>query len=139
MLRSGSSGASSAGSSQTTFSFSWSRSVSRRSSLPSHSGTNWAAQTVNSIRSAGLLIIYASLAVPIWQFASFGAWLTLLGASLIGVFLGIGLRLQTFLWLGLATFVLDVVYEMGRVSLDHAMAKWAIMLALGLASSFSWR
>jgi tetratricopeptide (TPR) repeat protein len=88
--------------------------------------------TVNSIRSAGLLIIYASLAVPIWQFASFGAWLTLLAASLVGVFLGIGLRLQTFLWLGLATFVLDVVYEMGRVSLDHAMAKWAIMLALGL-------
>ena len=88
--------------------------------------------TVNSIRSAGLLIIYASLAVPIWQFASFGAWLALLVASLVGVFLGIGLRLQTFLWLGLATFVLDVVYEMGRVSLDHAMAKWAIMLALGL-------
>ena len=88
--------------------------------------------TVNSIRSAGLLIIYASLAVPIWQFASFGAWLTLLVASLVGIFLGIGLRLQTFLWLGLATFVLDVVYEMGRVSLDHAMAKWAIMLALGL-------
>ena len=88
--------------------------------------------TVNSIRAAGLLIIYASLAVPIWQFASFGAWLTLLAASLVGIFLGIGFRLQTFLWLGLATFVLDVVYEMGRVSLDHAMAKWAIMLALGL-------
>ena len=88
--------------------------------------------TVNSIRSAGLLIIYASLAVPIWQFASFGAWLTLLVASLAGIFLGIGLRLQTFLWLGLAAFVLDVVYEMGRVSLDHAMAKWAIMLVMGL-------
>ncbi len=88
--------------------------------------------TVNSIRSAGLLIVYASLAVPIWQFASFGAWLALLVASLAGIFLGIGLRLQTFLWLGLSTFVLDVIYEMGRVSLDHAMAKWAIMLALGL-------
>ena len=29
--------------------------------------------------------------------------------------------------------MLDVVYEMGRVSLDYAMAKWAIMLALGLS------
>jgi hypothetical protein len=29
--------------------------------------------------------------------------------------------------------VLDVVYEMGRVSLDYAFAKWAIMLALGIA------
>jgi hypothetical protein len=41
--------------------------------------------------------------------------------------------LQTFLWLGLATFVLNVVYEMGRVSLDFAMARWAIMLVLGIA------
>jgi hypothetical protein len=43
------------------------------------------------------------------------------------------LRLQTFLWMGLATFVLDVVYEMTRVSLDFALAKWAIMLSLGIA------
>ncbi len=89
--------------------------------------------TVNLIRSVGLVVIYASLALPIWQFASFGAWLTLLVASLLGIFLGIGLRLQTFLWLGLATFVLDVVYEMGRVSLEHAMAKWLIMWAFGIA------
>jgi tetratricopeptide (TPR) repeat protein len=89
--------------------------------------------TVNAIRTVGLIVIYASLAMPIWLFQSFGAWLTLLLASLAGVFIGIGLRLQTFLWLGLTTFVLDVVYEMGRVSLDYAMAKWAIMLALGIA------
>jgi hypothetical protein len=88
---------------------------------------------VNTIRTVGLTIIYLSLAVPIWQFDSFGAWITLLIGSLVGVFLGIGLRLQTFLWMGLTTFVLDVVYEMGRVSLDYALAKWAIMLALGIA------
>jgi hypothetical protein len=88
---------------------------------------------VNAIRSVGLIIIYVSLAVPIWQFESFGAWLTLLLGSLLGIFVGIGLRLQTFLWLGLTTFVLDLVYEMGRVSLDYAFAKWAIMLALGIA------
>ena len=35
--------------------------------------------------------------------------------------------------MGLTTFVLDVIYEMGRVSLDYALAKWAIMLALGIA------
>jgi hypothetical protein len=89
--------------------------------------------SVNSIRSVGLILIYVSLAVPIWQFESFGAWLTLLLCSLAGVFVGIGLRLQIFLWLGLATFVLDVVYEMGRVSLDYAFAKWVIMLTLGIA------
>ncbi len=88
---------------------------------------------VNAIRTVGLTVIYASLALPIWQHQSFGAWVTLLACSLAGVFLGIGLRLQTFLWMGLATFVLDVVYEMWRVSLDFALAKWAIMLSLGIA------
>jgi hypothetical protein len=89
--------------------------------------------TVNAIRSAGLILIYISLSVPIWRFDSFGAWLTLLFVSLAGIFAGIGFRLQTFLWLGLTTFVLDLVYEMGRVSIDYAFAKWAIMLVLGLA------
>ncbi len=90
-------------------------------------------QTVNTIRSAGLMIVYVALAVPIWQFESFGAWAVLLVGSLVGILLGIGMRLQTFLWMGLATFVLDVIYEMGRVSLDFALAKWAIMLSLGIA------
>ena len=89
---------------------------------------------VNTIRTVGLTIIYLSLAVPIWQYESFGAWVALLIGSLVGIFLGIGLRLQTFLWMGLTTFVLDVIYEMGRVSLDYALAKWAIMLALGMRS-----
>jgi hypothetical protein len=87
---------------------------------------------VNTIRTVGLTIVYLSLAVPIWQFESCGAWVTLLIGSLVGVFVGIGLRLQTFLWMGLTTFVLDVAYGMGRVSLDYALAKWAIMLALGI-------
>jgi tetratricopeptide (TPR) repeat protein len=88
--------------------------------------------TVNAIRSVGLIVIYVSLAVPIWRFESFGAWLALLFGSLLGIIVGIGLRLQTFVWLGLATFVLDVVYEMGRMSVDYALAKWAIMLTLGI-------
>jgi len=89
--------------------------------------------TVNTIRSAGLIIVYVALAMPIWQFESFGAWVALLIGSLAGIFFGIGMRVQTFLWLGLTTFVLDVFYEMGRVSLDFAFAKWAIMLSLGIA------
>jgi hypothetical protein len=43
---------------------------------------------------------------------------------------------QTFVWLGLVTFLLDVLYELGRVSLDHALAKWAIMLSLGISLVF---
>lgn len=87
---------------------------------------------VNTIRGLGLVIIYSSLAVPIWQFESFGAWLALLLLSLLGIFVGIGLRVQSFLWLGLVCFVLDVIYQLGRLGLEHALAKWAIMLVLGI-------
>ncbi len=89
--------------------------------------------TINAIRSVGLIIIHGSSAMPIWPFESLGAWLTPLLAPLLGAFLGIGSRLQTNLWLGPTTFVLDVVSEMGRVSLDHAPAKWGIMLDHGLS------
>src|SRR5271166_3338007 len=73
---------------------------------------------------------------PIWQFRSFGNWVALLLSSLLGLFAGIGLRVQTFVWLGLVTFLVDVLYELGRVSLDHALAKWAIMLSLGILLVF---
>ncbi len=88
---------------------------------------------VNAIRGLGLALIYLVLAVPIWQTSSLGAWAAMLLASLLAIFAGIGLRSQAFLWLGLAGFILDVVYQLGRVGMEHALAKWAIMLALGLA------
>ena len=87
---------------------------------------------VNAVRGAGLSLIYLALAVPIWQTASFAAWAAILGVSLIGIFAGIALRSQAFLWLGLSGFVLDVVYQLGKIGMDHAAAKWAIMLGLGL-------
>jgi len=87
---------------------------------------------VNAIRGAGLALIYLALAVPIWRTASLGAWSAVLGVSLLGIFAGIGLRSQTFLWLGLAGFVLDVLFQLGRIGMEHALAKWAIMLGLGV-------
>jgi hypothetical protein len=88
---------------------------------------------VNGIRAAGSTVIYLSTAVPMWQFQSFGAWLTLLLLSLLGIFAGIGLRVQSFLWLGLFCFVFDLIYQLGRLGMQHALAKWAIMLSLGIA------
>ena len=74
---------------------------------------------VNTIRSGGLITTYLAMAAPIWQFRSFGDWVALLVGSLMGLFVGIGLRIQTFVWLGLVTFLADVTYELGRVSMDH--------------------
>jgi hypothetical protein len=88
--------------------------------------------SVNAIRGVGLILTYASLAMPVWQEQSFGSWLILLFLSLAGIFAGIGLRVQTFLWIGLVGFVLDVVYQLGRMGHEHALAKWGIMLALGI-------
>ena len=88
---------------------------------------------VNGLRNLGLVVIYASLAPPIWQSQSFGAWLALLLLSLAGIFAGIALRVQSFLWLGLLGFVLDLLYQIGRVGVDHALARWGVMLSLGVA------
>jgi hypothetical protein len=88
---------------------------------------------LNAIRGVGLSIVYFSLAFPIWRFGGLGAWATLLLVSLAGIFAGIGLRVQLFLWFGLTGFVLDVVYQLGRMGMESTLAKWAIMLALGLA------
>ena len=93
-------------------------------------------ETVNTIRTVGLIVTYLAMAAPIWQFRSFGDWVALLIGSLVGLFVGIGLRVQTFVWLGLVTFLADVLYELGQVSLDHALAKWAIMLSLGILLVF---
>ena len=53
--------------------------------------------------------------------------------SLVGIFAGIGLRVQSFLWLGLACFVLDVTYQLTRLGVEHALARWGVMLTLGVA------
>ena len=89
-------------------------------------------EVVNTLRGVGLTVIYASLAVPIWQQQSLGAWAFLLFASLAGIVVGIGLRVQTFLWLGLVGFVLDVLYQLGKFGMENSLAKWSIMLALGV-------
>jgi hypothetical protein len=44
----------------------------------------------------------------------------------------IGLHSLVFLFLGLAGFILDVGYQLASVSLENALARWAIMLALGV-------
>jgi hypothetical protein len=90
----------------------------------------------NAVRGLGLSVIYLSLAVPVWQFESLGAWVALLFLALAGVFAGIGVRVQVFLWMGLVVFVLDVVYQLGKVGMRHTLAKWSIMLALGILLVF---
>ena len=89
-------------------------------------------QAVNAIRGVGLTLIYLSLASPIWQFQSLGAWVSLLLLSIAGIFVGIGLRVQVFLWFGLTTFVLDVLYQLGMMGTESSLAKWGIMLVLGI-------
>ena len=89
-------------------------------------------RNVNIIRGIGSTVIYVSTAVPMWQFQSFGAWLTLLLLSLGGIFAGIGLRVQSFLWLGLVCFLFDLLYPLGRLGAQDALARWGIMLGVGI-------
>ena len=130
---SGCSGAGSAGRCPVIPSSSWYRSAFRPSCSPRSTAASWAASRQHDPHGRPHDHLRFAGRARSGNIESFGAWVALLIGSLVGIFVGIGLRLQTFLWMGLTTFVLDVVYEMGRVSLDYAFAKWAIMLALGIA------
>ncbi len=88
--------------------------------------------TVNAIRGVGMMLIYLALAVPIWQFDSLAAWAFALFISMAAIFAGIGLKAPTFLWLGLAGFGLTVIFQLGQLSYDYPVAKWAIMLGLAV-------
>jgi len=89
-------------------------------------------QNLQILRGLGATVIYVSTALPVWQFQSFVAWLMLLLFSLAGILTGIGMRVQSFLWLGLVCFLLDLVYPLGRLGMENALARWGIMLALGI-------
>jgi len=78
------------------------------------------------------VIIYVSTAVYLWQFQSFSAWITLLLLSLAGIFVGIGLRIQAFAWLGLIHLIFDVHCQLVYAGMEHALAKWAIIVGLGI-------
>ena len=52
--------------------------------------------------------------------------------SLAGIFAGIGLRTQSFLWLGLIGFFVNILYQLGRMGSENALARWGIMLGLGI-------
>jgi hypothetical protein len=90
-------------------------------------------QNVNIIRGLGSMVIYVSTALPMWQFQSFGAWAMLLFLALTGIFAGIALRVQSFLWLGLVCFAFALLYPLSRAGLEHPLARWAIMLGTGLS------
>lgn len=89
--------------------------------------------TAGFIRMGASLLITVSAAVPVWQLEQVGAWATLLVVSLAGILAGIGLRVQAFLGLGLVGFAFAVLYPLGRAGMEHPLARWLLMLALGVA------
>jgi hypothetical protein len=92
----------------------------------------WGRASVNAIRSLGSLTITVATALPMWQLQSFGAWATLLLLSLGGILTGLGLRVQAFLGLGLVGFAFALFYPLGRAGMENPLARWALMLGLGL-------
>ena len=48
------------------------------------------------------------------------------------MFAGIALRVQTFVWMGLFFFLGDVGYQLFEAGLQYQLAKWAIMVGLGI-------
>jgi hypothetical protein len=52
--------------------------------------------------------------------------------GLIGVFVGLGLQIRAFLFVGTITFILTVVYQSLILSFKYAFLKWVLGLMLGI-------
>lgn len=52
--------------------------------------------------------------------------------SLITVFVGLGLQIRAFLFMGTITFMLTVVYQLLVLSFEYAFVKWIIGLMVGI-------
>ena len=52
--------------------------------------------------------------------------------SLVVIFAGLGLRVRAFLFVGTATFVLTVAYQLTILSFEYPISKWVIGLLVGI-------
>lgn len=56
--------------------------------------------------------------------------------SLLVIFVGLGLRVRAFLYIGTATFLINAFYQLGILIFDYPFSKWVIGLLVGIA--FIW-
>jgi len=86
---------------------------------------------LHSVRLATISILYASATSDVFLRASVVVFVAALGLSLIGVMVGIALRVRAFLYAGMAFFVLNVAGQLLLLFPEQRLGKAVVLLILG--------
>ena len=86
---------------------------------------------LHSVRLATISILYASATSDVFLRASLTVFIAALGLSLMGVAVGIALRVRAFLYAGTAFFVINIAGQLLLLFPEQRLGKAVILLALG--------
>ena len=86
---------------------------------------------LHSVRLATISILYASATSDVFLRASLTVFIAALGLSLMGVAVGIALRVRAFLYAGVAFFVINIAGQLLLLFPEQRLGKAVILLALG--------
>jgi hypothetical protein len=86
---------------------------------------------LHSVRLATLSILYASATSDVFLRANLAVFVAALGLSLVGVIVGIALRVRAFLYAGMAFFILNVAGQLFLLFPEQRLGKAVVLLILG--------
>jgi hypothetical protein len=86
---------------------------------------------LHSVRLATISILYASATSDVFLRASLTVFVAALGLSLVGVMVGIALRVRAFLYAGMAFLVLNVAGQLLLLFPEQRLGKAVVLLLLG--------
>jgi hypothetical protein len=90
------------------------------------------------LRTAGILCVYVASATSALYFASPGYVLVCAGVCVVGVLLGVALRVKAYVYLGSAFLVVDVLGNMARFGLRQPFFGGLFLTLLGFALVGGW-
>jgi hypothetical protein len=88
---------------------------------------------LSGARLAALCLLYAGAGLGLFLRPELTLFVAALGLAMLGIILGIALRIRAFLYAGLAFLVLNVIGQLVRFYPDQGMSRALILIGLGAA------
>ena len=90
-------------------------------------------KVLNGARLAALSVLYAGAGLDVFLRPELGVFVLALTLALLGIAVGVALRIRAFLYAGVAFLVLNVVGQLLRFYPEQALSRALILLGLGAA------
>jgi len=88
---------------------------------------------LNGTRLAALSTLYAGAALDVFVSGDFGLFVLALGLSLLGIVLGIALRIRAFLYAGVAFLIVNVIGQLLQFYPEQRLGRAIVLMGLGIA------